>query len=120
MTDADWQLRNRLTSLIKKSKSEYFLCETTKNPSKFWKIIKASFGNISCSELPPHVMIDSGKVTNKPTMLACFNGHFISSGSLFESSCLASSGPSAQEHPSDPCLPPDKLFYNSPLSVSKI
>lgn len=113
----------RLTSLIKKSKSEYFVNETTKNlnnPSKFWKIIKASFGNISCNELPPYVMIDSGKVTDKQKMLACFNEHFISSGSLFESLCPVSPGSCVQENPSDPCLISEKLFFISPLSINKV
>ena len=88
----DWivfrQLRNRFTFLVKKAKSEYYISNTTSNlndPKKFWKVIKNTFGTETKNELPACIVTDSQTLTDKSAILNCFNEHFISSGSLFES-----------------------------------
>lgn len=91
-SQADWltfrQLRNRFTSHVKKAKSEFYLSKTTCNlndPKKFWKVVKSSFGNVTTNELPASIAKGSCIITNKSAVLNCFNEHFVSSGSLFES-----------------------------------
>ena len=89
---ADWlifrQLRNRFTSLVKQVKAEYYLLKTTSDlndPKKFWKTIKSSFGNVATNDLPTCIVKDSCRLTDKLEILNCFNEHFVSSGSQFES-----------------------------------
>uniref|UniRef100_A0A3P9K1B3 Reverse transcriptase domain-containing protein n=1 Tax=Oryzias latipes TaxID=8090 RepID=A0A3P9K1B3_ORYLA len=88
----DWsvfrQLRNKCSSLIKKAKSEYYLSVTTENlnnPQKFWKVIKSLTVSKSSQALPRYILNESGPVFNRIEVLNCFNKHFISSSSLFDS-----------------------------------
>lgn len=88
----DWlafkQLRNKCSSLIKKSKSEYYLSITTENlndPRRFWKTIKSLSVSKTTHTLPTSVMKDSVAVHDKFEILNCFNEHFVSAGFLFES-----------------------------------
>uniref|UniRef100_A0A8C5N2E5 Reverse transcriptase domain-containing protein n=1 Tax=Gouania willdenowi TaxID=441366 RepID=A0A8C5N2E5_GOUWI len=88
----DWsffrQLRNKCTSLIKKAKSGYFLSVTTENlnnPQKFWKVIKSLSLNKNTETIPSFVLKDSVPVYDRTEVLNCFNQHFLSSGSLFDS-----------------------------------
>ncbi|XP_019222699.1 uncharacterized protein LOC109204916 [Oreochromis niloticus] len=91
-TSTDWsvfkQLRNKCTSLIKKAKSEYFLSVTTENlndPQKFWKVIKSFSANKMTQTFPKFVVKDSVSINDKTEILNCFNEHFLSVGSLFDS-----------------------------------
>lgn len=91
-TSTDWsafkQLRNKCTSLIKKAKSEYFLSVTTENlndPQKFWKVIKSLSVNKMTQTFPKFVVKDSVSINDKTEILNCFNEHFLSVGSLFDS-----------------------------------
>ena len=128
--EADWlsfrQLRNKCTSFIKRTKSEFYLSETTKNlnnPKKFWKVIKSSSGHVS-TEYPTFIVKDSRIITDKPEMLNYFNEHFISAGFLFESMCpnLKSCDPIMQDNIDLPVLPEpiDGLFTFMPVSVSEV
>lgn len=88
----DWsifrQLRNKCTSLIKKAKSEYYLSVTSENlnnPQKFWKVIKSLSVNKSNEALPKFVLKNSLPVYDRVDVLNCFNEHFVSVGSLSES-----------------------------------
>ncbi|KAI4830607.1 hypothetical protein KUCAC02_002226 [Chaenocephalus aceratus] len=93
-SEVEWlrfrQLRNSFTSQIKSAKSKYYLSVTTENlnnPRKFWKAIKSiSTGDIP-NELPPCLTTASGSISDRATMLNCFNEHFVSCGSLF--GCVA-------------------------------
>ena len=97
---SDWsifrQLRNKCTTLIKKAKSEYYLSVTTENlnnPQKFWKVIKSISVSKSPPALPIFVLKDSVPVYDRTEVLNCFNNHFVSSGSLFESMGAATVSP---------------------------
>lgn len=89
-SESDWlkfrSLRNKCTHFTKKEKSDFYLASTTENlnnPFKFWKAIKSL--NANCNyDLPPCVTKGSEMVTDRAEMLNCFNDHFVSSGSLFE------------------------------------
>ncbi len=48
-----------------------------------WKNIKFLTGTKTYTELPPCILTDSTKITDKKQMLNSFNSHFIASGSLF-------------------------------------
>uniref|UniRef100_A0A3P9IXQ6 Reverse transcriptase domain-containing protein n=1 Tax=Oryzias latipes TaxID=8090 RepID=A0A3P9IXQ6_ORYLA len=89
---SDWlafrKLRNACTTAIRNVKSDHFLKNTTENlnnPSKFWKIVKSLNENNSGIELPSSIMKNTCNITDKTEMLLCFNEHFVSSGSLFNS-----------------------------------
>ncbi len=86
---------NKCSYLIKKAKSEYYLSITTKNlndPRKFWKSIKSLSVTTNSHVLPIFVMKDSVTVHNKMET-NCFNKHYVSSGSLFNSAYSASVTP---------------------------
>ncbi len=51
-----------------------------------WKNIKFLTGTKTYTELPPCILTDSTKITDKNQMLNSFNSHFIASGSLFPKS----------------------------------
>lgn len=73
------QLRSRFTSLIKKAKSEFYISRTTmnlKDPKKFWKVIKTSYGNVTTNELPAYIVKGSCTLTNKSHIPNCFNEQF--------------------------------------------
>lgn len=119
---SDWsifrQLRNKCTSLIKKAKSEYYLSVTTENlnnPQKFWKVIKSLSVNKSPQALPTFVLKDSDPVYDRTEVLNCFNKHFVSSGSLFDSTGAA---------PVSPCTNPQifsgDCFNFVPFTVQQV
>ncbi len=77
---------NEQAFLYRKSKSDYFLDKTKvnlTNPRKLWKNMKFLNGTKTYTELPPCILTDSTKITDKKQMLNSFNSHFIASGSLF-------------------------------------
>uniref|UniRef100_A0A3B3BNA3 Reverse transcriptase domain-containing protein n=1 Tax=Oryzias melastigma TaxID=30732 RepID=A0A3B3BNA3_ORYME len=100
-SEADWlhfrQLRNKCTLLIKKAKSEYYLSETSKNlndPKKFWKTVKSTYEPSQTNDFPNFLTKDGKQLTDKTAILDYFNDHFISAGSVFDSS-IPNSGTSA-------------------------
>uniref|UniRef100_A0A3B3DM95 Reverse transcriptase domain-containing protein n=2 Tax=Oryzias melastigma TaxID=30732 RepID=A0A3B3DM95_ORYME len=99
----DWcvfkQLRNKCTSLIKKAKSEYFLSVTTENlnnPQKFWKVIKSLSVNKIGHTLPNLIVRDSVPIHDRTQILNCFNEHFLSASSLFDSVTTSVTNPSTK------------------------
>lgn len=90
-SETDWlsfhQLRNKCTSHIKKAKPDFYLTESTKNlnsPKKLWQVIKSN-SHAMTSDLPSSLITDSAPLSDKTAILNCFNDHFVSAGSLFES-----------------------------------
>lgn len=88
--DKDWvafrKLRNKCTALIRRSKSEYYLNETSQNlnnPIKFWKTIKSLSPSTSYNDFPDQILVKDSLITNRTDMVNVFNKHFISSGSIF-------------------------------------
>lgn len=109
--ETDWlyfrQLRNKFTSLVRNRKAEFYLSMTTeclKNRKKFWKAIKYLSSTFNSVNLPPSMLSDGSRVTNKTEILNCFNRHFISSGFLFKS-----------KKPSNQPLSSEKSSNGSPL-----
>lgn len=109
------------TVAIRKAKADHFLIETSNNlnnPLKFWKTIKSLAGNKTGIELPPCILKDSHKLSDKAEMLGCFNEHFIASGSLFDSLST-----SHQNHPkgnSHGHSGVSNYFSFKPFSVSEV
>ena len=94
------QLRNRFTFLIKKAKSSFCLSAITKNlndPKKFGKVIKSISATDNHSELPPCIVNDATTVTDRATIVDCFNIHFSASGSLFSRSSSTTAMSSAPD-----------------------
>ena len=67
--------------------------ENLNDPRRFWKTIKSISVSKNSQAIPTCVMKDSVAVYDKMEILNCFNEHFISSGSLFDSACSASVKP---------------------------
>ena len=127
--ESDWlhfrRLRNLCTVAIRKAKAEHFLSETSQNlnnPLKFWKTIKSLAGTTNESELPSCIVMGSHKIYDKANMVDCFNEHFISSGSLFDSvnagyipatSCSTYSSPGVH-------LTEGETFSFKPVTVSEV
>ena len=124
--NSDWlvfkQLRNACTVKIRTAKADHFLSQTSNslnNTTKFWKIIKLlSENNNKGVELPPCIVKNEGKITDKAKMLDCFYEHFIASGFLFESCCPPNDCSSIEESVGQDTL--NQTFSFSPVTVSEI
>lgn len=88
--ERDWVafiiLRNKCTALIRRSKSEYYLNETSQNlnnPIGFWKTIKSLSPSTLSNDFPDQILVNDSLITNRTDMVNSFNKHFISSGSIF-------------------------------------
>ena len=88
---SDWQhfryLRNKCVSQIRKAKADFYvneICDSTNNPSKFWKMIKSLSSGTRDTVLPNTLKLNDEIITEKKSMLDSLNQHFISSGLLFE------------------------------------
>ena len=80
------QLRNAVTSAIRKAKSDYYLdailsCDS--NPAKFWKIVNSARDK-KASSLPAHVNVGQRVVSGLNDICTVFNEHFAVAGHLFE------------------------------------
>lgn len=85
--EVDWlnfrQSRNKFTSLLRKAKSEFYFSTTTEsleNPKKFWKTIRSLFSHCDSVNLPPSILVDGLRVSDRRQTLNYSNNHFISSG----------------------------------------
>ena len=121
----DWNLyrtlRNKCTKLIKNSKCAYYLNaihDNLNNPAKFWKLVKSSSGSITPNSLPDLLRVNQSEIKGKMDIADSFNNHFISAGSIFDSS---NSGMIAAEgEPGPPPLDPDQLFTFAPILTSQV
>lgn len=85
-TDAGWlsfrQLRNKCQHLLYRELNLSSISlkprKNLNDPNKFWKVIKASYGHVSASELPIYIVKES--CIDKSAMRDCFYKHFISVG----------------------------------------
>ena len=75
-TEADWltfrQLRNRLTFLIIKAKSDFYLSATTENlndPAKFWKVVKSISANENHTDIAPSIVYNDTTVSDRAFMI---------------------------------------------------
>lgn len=78
------QLRNRLTFLLQKAKSDFYLSTITEN----------------LNNLPPCINSEGATVYYRAFVLECFNKHFIASGSLFSRSSPPNISPVPSHVPS--------------------
>ncbi len=78
---------NEQAFLYRKSKSDYFL-DTTKvnltNPRKLWKNMKFLNGTKTYTELPPCILTDSTKITDKKQMLNSLTVTLLHQGLYFQ------------------------------------
>ncbi len=88
---SDWQhfryLRNKCVTQIRKAKSDFYvneICDSSVNPSKFWKVIKSLSSDSRDTVMPNILKLNDTIITDRKSMLDSLNQHFISSGLLFE------------------------------------